>query len=123
MSDDMPLRSGTHRGLEDKATELIMRSLEGVTSRDAKSDVLTPWKEKHRARHEFLSRTGTPIDPSVRRGTFSKRYNPDKPNLNSYEGPTRPPKLSADWDPDNASPTGMLSPQMSAIVGAERDEL
>lgn len=116
------VHSGVHPELEAKATAMIMGSLEGVTSRDAKSDILTPWKERHRARHEFLSKTGTPIDPAVRRGTFSKRYNPDKPNLNSYDGPTRPPKLSANWDPDNASPTGMLSPQMAAVLGIERDD-
>jgi len=99
---------------------MILDSLEGVTSRDAKSDILTPWKEKHRKLHEILTRSGAPVDPSVMRGQFTKAYNPDKPHLNSREGPTRAPKMSSSWDPDDASPTGMLSPEFAAVMGVER---
>jgi hypothetical protein len=117
----LEVHSGIHEEMEAKATELIMASLEGVTSREAKSDILTPWKERHRARHEFLTH-GAPVDPAVRRGTFSKAYNRDKPNLNSYEGATRPPKMIANWDPENAMPSGRLSPQMSVVAGVECDD-
>jgi hypothetical protein len=114
------VRYGTCAQLEEMATQMILDSLEGVTSRDAKSDILTPWKEKHRALHEIKTRSGAPVDPQVLRGQFTKAYNPEKPHLNSREGAAAAPRASATWDPDDAAPTGMLSPEFAAVIGMER---
>lgn len=116
------VRYGVHRELEAEADELIFGSLAGVTSREAKSDILTPWKEKHRNIHEVLTRSGAPVDPSVRIGMFNRAYNSQQPHLNSYLGPTRPIRMNEQFDPDlveGQSPT-LLSPQMAAVVGVER---
>jgi hypothetical protein len=100
----MRLRSGVCRPLEDYANELIRLSLAGVTSRSAKSDILTPWKEEDRARREILTSTGF-ADPAVRKGMFRKAWNPRHPHLNSREGfypsrrvPDSPDFASADGD-------------------------
>lgn len=113
------VRFGVHRELEEEATALILASLEGVTSRDAKSDILTPWKDKHRHTHEILVTSGAP-DPAVRRGQFSKAYNRKQTHLNSYECATRPIKMSTSWDPDDASPDVTLSSGMAEVAGVER---
>lgn len=114
------------RTLEDKADALINASLEGVTNREDKSDVMTAWKLKHRKIHEILTRTGAPVDSSVRRGQFSKAWNSAKPNLNSYDGPTCPPKINSSWNTEGGSDgsdgmsNGPLSHQMSLVIGVER---
>jgi len=112
-----------HKQLEAEADELIFGSLEGVTSREAKSDILTPWKDKHRKVHEVLVRSGSP-DPSVRRGIFVRAYNSAQPHLNSYDGPTRPIRMNEQFDPDLVEGQGgtpnLLSPAMAAAVGVER---
>jgi hypothetical protein len=79
------LRHGVCRQLEDVATALITESLRGVTSRSAKSDILTPWKEEDRATREILTSTGV-ADPSVRRGMFRRAWNPRQSHLNSRDG-------------------------------------
>lgn len=81
----MKLRFGTCRQLEDEATRLIRESLAGVTSREAKSDILTEWKEKDRYNHEVYPAGGV-ADPAVRRGMFSRIWNPKYPHLNSRDG-------------------------------------
>jgi hypothetical protein len=98
------LRSGVCRPLEDYANELIRQSLEGVTSRSAKSDILTPWKEEDRARREILTSTGY-ADPAVRRGMFRRAWNSRHSHLNSRDGffpsrriPDSPDFASADGD-------------------------
>jgi hypothetical protein len=81
----MRLRNGTCKELEAQADELIRRSLEGVTSRAAKSDILTPWKQQDRWDHEVYTGSGF-ADPAVRKGQFSRAWNSKYPHLNSREG-------------------------------------
>lgn len=118
------VRYGIHRQLEDRATAMILAALEASPNvREEKTFVMTPWKEKHRKIHEIQSRSGAPIDPAVRRGIFGRAYNRVQTHLNSYDGPTRPIKMSAEWDPedeDHGYGGGMLSNQMQAVMGVER---
>jgi hypothetical protein len=64
---------------------LLRRSLEGITSHAAKSDILTPWKETERRRREVYVADGVP-DPAVRKGMFHRVLNPARPELNSRDG-------------------------------------
>lgn len=79
------LHYGLHAPLEDAATELIRKSLEGVTSMAEKSDILTPWKEMDRRRREVYTESGVP-DGSVRRGMYNRAWNSQHPHLNSVDG-------------------------------------
>jgi hypothetical protein len=79
------LHSGVHQPLDDAATELIRKDLEGVTSMSAKSDVLTPWKEMDRRRREVYTESGTP-DAASRRGMYHRAWNSTHRHLNSVEG-------------------------------------
>lgn len=81
----MQLHYGVHPQLEDAATELIRKSLEGVTSMSEKSDILTPWKEVDRRRREVYTSEGVP-DGAVRRGMYHRAWNSWHPKLNSREG-------------------------------------
>ena len=81
----MRLRYGTCKELEAVADELIRVSLEGVTSREAKSDILTPWKQQDRWDHEVYTGAGF-ADPAVRRGQFTRTWNSKYPHLNSRDG-------------------------------------
>lgn len=81
----MRLRHGTCKELEGAADELIRQSLEGVTSRSAKSDILTPWKQQDRWDHEVYPAAGT-ADPAVRKGIFGRAWNSRYPHLNSRDG-------------------------------------
>lgn len=81
----MRLRNGTCRELEAQADELIRQSLAGVTSREAKSDILTAWKQEDRWNHEVYTSSGF-ADPAVRKGQFSRAWNSRYPHLNSREG-------------------------------------
>lgn len=114
------VRSGRHEQLEAEADRLIAESLIGVTSREEKSDIMTPWKEKHRKTHEILTRTGAPVDPAVRKGIFGRAYNPVQTHLNSYDGPTRPIKMDSQWDPEESAPITALSDAMSQAAGVDR---
>lgn len=101
MSDGMSLRSGVHRPLEEAANEFLRGHLAGITKHSDKSDILTPWKEADRRRHEVYVSTGVP-DATLRRGTFHRVSNIAAPHLNSVEGMT-PPKFdrargSNSWD-------------------------
>lgn len=116
----MNVRHGTNHLLEEKATALILASLDGVTNREHKADIMTPWKERDRKRKEILTTSGAQVDPSVRRGQYSKAYNPDKPQLNSRDCPTRPMRMSSSWDPEEGVVTGYLSSEMAAVFGVER---
>jgi hypothetical protein len=98
------LRNGVCHALEDVADALLAASLKGVTSRSAKSDVLTPWKLEDRAKREILTSTGY-ADPSVRRGMYRRAWNPRHSHLNSRDGhypsrriPDSPDLMSADGD-------------------------
>lgn len=78
-------RHGVHAALEAEANRLIKESMAGVTSQSAKSDILTPWKEKDRREREIYSRSGT-VDAATRRGMYHRSYNPASPHLNSRDG-------------------------------------
>lgn len=78
-------RSGIHLPLERVANEMLRQSLAGVTKHSEKADILTPWKEQDRYRREVYTDTGTP-DPSIRRGSFHRAANLERPELNSREG-------------------------------------
>jgi hypothetical protein len=71
--------------LEEMANELIRQSLAGVTARSAKSDILTPWKERDRLSREVYSSSGTP-DPAMRKGMYHRAWNPQHSHLNSRDG-------------------------------------
>lgn len=79
------VRYGVHMPLEQVADELLRTSMIGETSRDAKSDILTPWKLANRLAAEIYTSSGTP-DPSLRLGIFSRDRNLTKPYLNSCDG-------------------------------------
>lgn len=81
----MRLRNGICKELEAQADELIRQSLAGVTSREAKSDILTPWKQQDRWDHEVYPAGGM-ADPAVRRGQFTRTWNSKYPHLNSRDG-------------------------------------
>ncbi len=80
-----PLRHGTHKALEAEADRIIIESLKGVTKHSDKADILTPWKESWRSRHEVHIPGGTP-DPAYRRGVFHRAINTARPELNSRDG-------------------------------------
>jgi hypothetical protein len=79
------MRYGVHTTLEEAADELIFGSLREITSREAKSDILTPWKLKNRLSKEVYNVTGTP-QPSIRNGMFHRALNRSRPWLNSRDG-------------------------------------
>lgn len=79
------MRYGIHKALEAEADLLLARSLSGITSHAAKSDILTPWKEQERRRREVYVTGGSP-DPAIRRGMFKRSANPSSPHLNSRDG-------------------------------------
>ena len=79
----MRLRHGVHAQLEEAANELIKESLKGVTSIQAKSDILTPWKEKDRLSKEVYNSNG--FADTMRRGMYHRAYNRTSPHLNSTD--------------------------------------
>jgi hypothetical protein len=82
------IRYGVHATLEEVADELIFGQLRTITSREEKSDVLTPWKEKNRISHETYNYTGFP-ESSIRQGMFHRVLNRARPYLNSRDGLAR----------------------------------
>ena len=80
----MPLLYGVHKGLEDEANRLIRESLFGVTSMEAKKDILTPWKEQDRKNKEILVSGGVP-DAAIRQGNYHRAWNRHQPHLNSRD--------------------------------------
>lgn len=89
----IPLRRGVHGPLEEAANAIIKESLQGVTRRSEKSDILTPWKERERYSREVYQASGSP-DAMIRKGTFYKSANPSRPDLNSREGVVRARRTS-----------------------------
>ena len=81
-------RFGIHPLLEAEANRLIKESMAGVTSQAAKSDILTPWKEKDRRDREVYAESGAP-DAAVRKGMYHRAYNPVASHLNSRDGVVR----------------------------------
>lgn len=88
----MRLRHGVHAQLEEAATEMIRKSLQGVTARSEKSDILTPWKEKDRLSREVYTSAGV-ADGSLRKGMYSRAWNPAAPHLNSRDGQMPPRRI------------------------------
>lgn len=82
----MRMRYGVNLDLEEEANSLLRTSMRGVRAAD--HDILTPWKEKDRRRHEIYVKSGTP-DPSVRSGMFYRALNVKYPELNSRDGVAR----------------------------------
>lgn len=76
---------GIHKVLEEAADEMIKQSLQGVTKYSEKSDILTPWKQKHRDNKEILTPTGFP-EAHNRKGMYHRRANSNRPDLNSVDG-------------------------------------
>ncbi len=100
MSDFSIVRTGLHKPLEDAANEILRAHLAPMKRHEDKSDVLTPWKEQDRRSREVYVSTGTP-DASLRRGIFSRAFNPDRPHLNSVQGQIPSSQSSASrstWD-------------------------
>lgn len=81
----MAMHHGTNRILEDEADRIIKESLKGVTRYSDKADILTPWKQKSRAKREILTSSGFP-EPALRQGMFNRRHNAARPDLNSRDG-------------------------------------
>lgn len=116
------VRYGVHAQLEAEADALIYESIKDVTSREAKSDILTAWKDKHRRTHEVLTRTGAPVDGAVRLGMFNRAYNRVQVHLNSYLGPTQPIRMNEQYDVDLVDAPMRLSPEFAQVVGVERSD-
>lgn len=106
----MRLRHGVHAQLEEAATEMIRKSLEGVTARSEKSDILTPWKEKDRLSREVYTSSGL-ADGSLRRGMYHRAWNSEAQHLNSRDGmmPSQrvPASLSEHLENDDARLTSI----------------
>ncbi len=85
------MRFGIHAALEAESNEILAKSMEGVTSHMAKSDILTPWKEQQRRRKEVYVGSGT-ADPAVRNGMYNRVLNPTRPDLNSRDNGAMPAK-------------------------------
>lgn len=97
------MRFGIHRVLEDEANRLIHQSLKGVTSHQAKSDILTPWKEQERRRREVQVASGVP-DPAIRKGMYVRARNMALPHLNSRDGISAPHRTPS----ERSAPTSGL---------------
>lgn len=110
----MRLRHGVHAQLEEAANELIKESLKGVTSIQAKSDILTPWKEIDRKKREVMVPSGSP-DAALRRGNYHRAYNRTSPHLNAIDGVARGgagrriPMMSSDDAESGFSPAPSVS--------------
>ena len=79
------VRYGTNLVLEEEADAIIFGHLREISSREEKSDVLTPWKLKNRLSKEVYNVTGFP-QPSIRNGMFHRALNRSRPWLNSRDG-------------------------------------
>lgn len=91
------VRHGVYSPLEDEANALLHDSLVGVTSMEAKRDILTPWKQKDRLDHEVYSPAGVP-NAEARRGMYHRAWNPEMPHLNSRDGMTKGRRVPSSLD-------------------------
>lgn len=89
------VRTGLHQPLEAAADEILRQHLSAITRNADKSDVLTPWKHQDRTKREVYVSEGVP-DGSLRRGIFTRSYNPAHPHLNSVQG--QKPRKTGLWD-------------------------
>jgi hypothetical protein len=83
----MRLRFGVARALEDEADRLIYDQVRGI-KKHSENDILTPWKEKDRRRHEIYVPSGVP-EAANRLGIYHRVINTTRPELNSREGVAR----------------------------------
>lgn len=84
---NMRMRYGVHRPLEEEADKLIYGAVRKI-KRHSENDILTPWKEKDRRKHEIYVPSGIP-DASNRQGIYHRVMNPAQSHLNSREGIAR----------------------------------
>jgi len=107
---NMRMRYGVHRPLEDAADEIIYAEVRKI-KRHSENDILTPWKEKDRRRHEIYVPGGVP-DSANRLGIYHRATNPGRPEMNSREGVSRglqsrmPKSQSPSTNTDMAWPPG-----------------
>jgi hypothetical protein len=85
VSYDGRIRYGTNLVLEEEADRIIFGHLREISSREEKSDILTPWKLKNRLSKEVYNASGFP-QPSIRNGMFNRVLNRARPWLNSRDG-------------------------------------
>ncbi len=78
---------GINASLEAVADEILRKAL-ATLPRSQKMDVLTPWKLRDRVGREVYTSDGVP-DPAVRKGIYSRSWNPGSPHLNSRDGQVR----------------------------------
>lgn len=74
---------GRHAPLEDAADEILSQAL-GPLPATQKTDILTPWKEKQRRKHEVYTNEGVPT--ATYEGNFHRVYNARHPHLNNVAG-------------------------------------
>ena len=84
---NMRMRYGIHRPLEEEADALIYGQVRKI-KKHSENDILTPWKEKDRRKHEIYVPSGTP-DPASRLGIYHRSLNPARPDLDAREGVAR----------------------------------
>jgi hypothetical protein len=108
---------GVHQPLEDAADALIFGSLAGVTSRAEKSDILTPWKEKHRHTHEILSHI-LGLDLGHPEGDLRPVLQFGPAAFEQLHGSSHRPYRIARPDDSEPEEWTVLSPEMSHVVGA-----
>jgi hypothetical protein len=78
------MRPGVNTQLEEAADALLKESLEGVFSHEAKSDILTPWKDYDRHRREIYP--AEQPERHLRLGMIRRVANRGRPDLNSRDG-------------------------------------
>lgn len=83
----MRLRRGVDPELESEADKILFPILKEIR-RPSERDVLTHYMETSRRNREVYVSDGFP-DASVRRGQFSRSYNPAAPHLNSRDRVSR----------------------------------
>lgn len=73
---------GVHAALEAAADEILSEHL-GPLPASEKKDILTPWKERDRRKHEVYTREGTPR--ATFQGNYHRALNTAMPHLNNRE--------------------------------------
>src|ERR1035437_5723011 len=80
------MKYGIDEKLEERADLLLRDSLEGVFAHHLKKDILTPWKQRDRWRHEVIGfKTGVP-EKHERLGMVGRVRNIGRPDLVSRDG-------------------------------------
>jgi hypothetical protein len=87
--------------LEQAADALIYAEVRKI-KKHSENDILTPWKDKARRKHEIYVNAGVP-DPANRLGIYHRAANAARPDLNSREGWSR----NTMWAPGTTSTSGL----------------